>query len=80
MAEVIIDMDLEVAFVKPVVHEKYARKLIQDRLKAETPYKGGWTVWHRESFAPDEVMVYTFSNPYRDTAQLAALMLKHPVV
>lgn len=44
MAEVMIDPHEMVARVSPRVHPKYARKLVQDRLKAETPYSGGWFV------------------------------------
>lgn len=43
--EVRIDWDKRVAYVSRSCVEKYARKLLQDKLKAETPFKGGWNVW-----------------------------------
>ena len=37
-----IDYDKMVGYVTRNCVEKYARKLLQDKLKAETPFKGGW--------------------------------------
>lgn len=42
MIEVKIDLGERIAYVDRNCDEKYARKLLQDKLKAETPYKGGW--------------------------------------
>lgn len=42
MAEVMVDEHEMVARVSPRVNPKYARKLVQDKLKATSPYSGGW--------------------------------------
>jgi hypothetical protein len=42
MANVEINLEEMTATVTPRVHDKYARKLLQDKLKADTLFKGGW--------------------------------------
>src|ERR1700761_7254902 len=42
MIRVKIDLEGRVAYVDRDCAEKYARKLLQDKLKAESMFKGGW--------------------------------------
>lgn len=43
MAKVSIDLGERVAVVSPgSIGEKYARKVLQDKLKTDTPFGGGW--------------------------------------
>lgn len=42
MTEISIDLGERIATVSRNVSEKHARKLLQDKLKKDTPYKGGW--------------------------------------
>lgn len=37
-----IDLAERTATVSGGITEKYARKLLQDKLKSDTPFKGGW--------------------------------------
>jgi hypothetical protein len=43
--EVSFDLGERTAVVSGRYTEKYARKLLQDKLKAETPFAGGWECW-----------------------------------
>lgn len=43
--QVRIDWEQQIAYVSRGCVEKYARRLLQEKLKAETPFKGGWECW-----------------------------------
>ena len=43
--EVSYDLGERVATVSGHCTEKYARKLLQDKLKSETPFGGGWNCY-----------------------------------
>ena len=45
MIKVDIDYENKTARVEGGYTEQYARKVLQDKLKAETPFKGGWECW-----------------------------------
>lgn len=66
MAEVTIDLESMTATVKPVVVDKYARKLVQDDLKSFGIY--GSTVWVYPEI--DGVMQFKITNPYMEMAKI----------
>jgi hypothetical protein len=59
---VTVSVDGMVAFCRNGCEIKYARKLINDYLKANTPYKGAWTVWYDHDDGTD--YHFKLSNPY----------------
>lgn len=66
MAIVVIDLNTMTATVKPAVVTKYARKLVQDELKAKGIYDS--TVWSEGT--EDGVMQFKITHPllrYLDT-------------
>lgn len=65
MATVTIKLDAMTATVKPIVVVKYARKLIQDELKAKGLY--GSTVWHEND--TETTMHFKITNPYWSMAK-----------
>lgn len=64
MAKVVIDLMSMTARVEPRVNEKYARKLVQDKLKSETDYKGGWTCWIDNLYTDDNYYDFSLTNPF----------------
>jgi hypothetical protein len=54
----IIDIDINIetrtATVNGASSEKYARKLLQDKLKTDTPYAGGWNCFLTNRLKADE--------------------------
>lgn len=64
MATVTIDLMSMTARVSPRVNEKYARKLVQDKLKSETDYKGGWTCWIDNAYSDDDHYDFSLANPF----------------
>lgn len=60
-----VDFDTLRATVDKPCDEKYARKLLQDWLKANTPYKGGWEVVKDFKRWSDETKWhFTLHNPF----------------
>lgn len=64
---VTISLDFTQAHCSNKCHIKYARKLINDRLKVMTDYKGGWTVYL--DHVDDERYWFKLSNPYLELAE-----------
>jgi hypothetical protein len=54
-----IDYSTRIATVTPVVVQKYARKLLQDKIKQETGQRG-WFFAYEDELSTKDKMVYKF--------------------
>ena len=61
--KLVVAIDLTAATLPANISEKYARKLLQDYLKANSMYKGGWECWLEK--IEDGKYHFEISNRYR---------------
>lgn len=65
---VTFDLHEHVATVSGGCTEKYARKLLQDKLKADTGFMGGWECWISRKSCNENQVVFEISNQFASMA------------